>query len=185
MPGSALTASFTAIPSGIDGVRATLRHMVAICRSFLKPPTGNSAKVQDLLLVRVTAQQIVQSCDEKDWYCEAECLQVWVRDNIRYVRDMLTSETLQTPDKTLKLASGDCDDKAMLYCALASCIGFDTRFCAIGVDDSDEFSHVSAQVLVPGTGWCNAETIPIDNRGSKAKFGWFPPECTCLMLAHI
>ena len=185
MPGSALVGFMTSIPEGIDGVRATLRHMVSVTRSFLKPPVGHGAKVQDLLLVRVTAQQIVQGCAEKDYYCEAECLQRFVRDNIRYVQDMLCAETLQTPDKTLRLCSGDCDDKALLYCALANCIGYETRFCANGVDDTDEFSHVSAQVLVPGTGWVNAETIPIDDRGTKANFGWFPPECTCLMLAHI
>ena len=185
MHGSALVGYMTSIPSGIEGVRATLRTMVGVCRSFLKPPVGNSCKVQDLLMIRVTAQKIVEGCTEKDYYCEAECLQRFVRDHIRYVRDMLCAETIQTPDKTLRIGSGDCDDKAILYCALANCIGFETRFCAIGVDDTDEFSHVSAQVLVPGTGWVNAETIPIDSKGSKAAFGWFPPECTCLMLAHV
>jgi transglutaminase-like putative cysteine protease len=178
----ALKGYFGSIPSGLDGVRATLRIMVAVVRGFLKPTTPEATHA--LLLVRVTAQTTVQNCADKDYWCEASKLQIFVRDKIRYVRDMREAETIQHPDKTLLLQSGDCDDKAILFCALAECIGFDTRFCAIGVQGED-FSHVSAQALVPGKGWVNAETIPIDSQGSKVPFGWFPPDATCLMLAHI
>ena len=179
-----LQGYFGSIPGGLDGVRATLRIMVGIARTFLKPQVGNAQQTASLLTVRLTAQSLVQNCPEKDYQCEASCLQTFVRDRIRYTRDMRTAETLQYPDKTLSLKSGDCDDKALLFCCLAECIGFDTRFCAIGVN-GEEFSHVSGQCLIPGIGWTNAETIPIDDQGTKVELGWFPPDCTCLMLAHI
>lgn len=178
----AATAYFGVIPSGTAGVRATLKIMVMVARKFLKPSDADNAA--KLAALRAFAQNLVQSCPEKDWLCEATKLQVFVRDAIRYTRDMRLAETVQTPDKTLQLRSGDCDDKSLLLATLAETIGFAARFCAIGVA-GESFSHVSAQLLVPGKRWVNAETIPIDDHGTKANLGWFPPDATCLMFAHI
>ena len=175
-------SSFGSIPSGLPGVKATLKAMVGIVRNSLNPKTPE--RVAALTILRTTAQSIVQHCPEKDFHCEANALQTFVRDSIRYTRDMRTAETLQTPDVTLKLRSGDCDDKSMLLATLAETVGFHTRFCAVGVR-GENFSHVSAQLLVPGSGWINAEAIPIDSVGTKAPLGWFPPDATCLMLAHV
>jgi transglutaminase-like putative cysteine protease len=177
-------AYFGAIPSGVAGVRSTLRIMVNVVRSFLKPPTGDAPRTAALLNMRLCAQSIVQAAPEKNYYAEGALLQQFVRDRIRYTRDMRSTETIQTPDKTLALKSGDCDDKAILFCTLAECVGFETRFCAIATE-GEQFSHVSGQCLVEGTGWVNAETIPIDSSGTKVEFGWFPPDSTCIMLAHI
>lgn len=175
---------FGAIPSGKAGTRATLKIMVMVARSVLKPPAGDAAKTQKLLFLRSTAQALVQSCGEKNYTCEASALQTFVRDSIRYLRDMRSAETVQYPDVTLANRSGDCDDKSLLLAVLAETIGFPTRFCAIGTQ-GESYSHVSAQLLIPGSGWVNAETIPISNDGTKAPLGWFPPDATCLMLAHV
>ncbi len=181
MPQSA-TSFFGAIPSGLSGTRATLKIMVMVARKALKPATAEGT--QNLLLFRTTAQRLVQNCGEKDYWCEAATLQGFVRDSIRYLRDMRTAETIQTPEKTLSERSGDCDDKSLLLAVLAETIGFSARFCAIGVR-GETYSHVSAQLLIPSKGWVNAETIPISDSGSKAVLGWFPPDATCLMLAHV
>jgi transglutaminase-like putative cysteine protease len=178
-------ASTHVIPGGLEGVRATLRMMVKSVRDFLRPSPLNFDGINALLLVRTTAQRAVQHCPEKDYWAEVSALHQFVRDQIRYVRDMLETETLQYPDKTLLLRSGDCDDKSMLFSAMAHCIGYPSRFCAIAVNDSTDFSHVSAQCLVDGYGWINAETIPIDDAGSKADLGWFPPDATQVMMAHV
>jgi transglutaminase-like putative cysteine protease len=178
-------ASFHQIPGGIDGVRETLRRMVGIARKFLKPSGLDFPAIESLLLVRITAQRTVQRCREKDYLGEVSALHRLVRDQVRYVRDHLTAETVQYPDKTLQIGSGDCDDKSLLLCTLAHCIGYPSRFCAIAVNDEDGFSHVSAQILVDGHGWMNAETIPIDDNGTKVDLGWFPPDATQIMRAHI
>lgn len=167
-----LTSFLGTIPSGVNGVRATLKIMVMVARKATTLP------------VRVTAQRLVQSCPEKDWWCEANTLQTFVRDSIRYVRDIRDTETIQFPEQTLSLQSGDCDDKALLLAALAESIGFSSRFCAIGVN-GEGYSHVLTQLLIPGHGWTSAETIPIDDQGGKAVLGWFPPDATCMMLAHV
>jgi len=174
---------FSSIPSGLAGTKATLKVMVDIARAVLKP--NDPTKTQILLNLRTLATQLVQGCPEKDWWCEANKLQTFVRDSIRYVRDMRTAELIQFPDQTLTRRSGDCDDKALLLVTLAETIGFNGRFCAIGVQQREDFSHVMAQLLVPGRGWVNAETIPIDDHGGKAILGWFPPDATCVMLAHV
>jgi transglutaminase-like putative cysteine protease len=178
-------ASIELIPDGIEGVRATLKRMVRISREFLKPKPHNKEGIESLLYVRITAQRAVQHCREKDYLGEVAALHALVRDQVRYIRDHLTAETLQLPDKTLQIGSGDCDDKSILLCTLAHCIGYPSRFCAIAVNDEPDFSHVSAQILVDGCGWLNAETIPINDRGDKVDLGWFPPDATQVMKAHI
>lgn len=172
MPG-ALTSFLGTIPEGRDGIKATLALMVRIAR-----------KTRATLPVRTLAQQLVQSCPENDRRCEAATLQGWVRDSIRYVPDIRDVETLQFPEQTLQLRSGDCDDKALLLSALLESIGFSTRFCAVAMGGR-EYSHVLTQVMVPMSGWMSAEVIPIDGRQEKAPFGWFPPSATCFMLAHV
>jgi transglutaminase-like putative cysteine protease len=180
MPQSA--SYFGDIPSGTAGTRATLKIMVMVARKALKPTTPDGT--QNLLTFRTTAQRLAQACGEKDYWCEATQLQVFVRDGIRYLRDMRSAELVQTPEITLRERSGDCDDKSLLLAVLAETIGFSARFCAIGVQ-GQPYSHVSAQLLIPSRGWVNAETIPINDSGEKAALGWFPPDATCLMLAHI
>lgn len=172
MPGP-LTSFLGQIPNGRAGVKATLRVMIMIAR-----------KTRATLPVRTLAQQLVQGCAPNDTRCEASTLQAWVRDNIRYVRDVRNVETLQFPEQTLQLRSGDCDDMALLLSALLESIGFSTRFCAVGMNGED-YSHVITQVMVPGLGWTSAEVIPIDGRTEKAPFGWFPPNATCFTLAHV
>ena len=188
--GSATRAYFGDIPSGINGVKTTLRLMVGTCRHFLKPTPGDDDRTQALLAVRNVASQLVLNVPEKDYFGECSALQVFARDAIRYTEDMRAAEQLQYPDFTIATQSGDCDDKAILFCCLASCIGRATRFAAIAVPTEQDpngeiFSHVCGQVLVPGRGWVNAECIPIDDDGTKVPFGWFPPDATCIMLAHI
>jgi transglutaminase-like putative cysteine protease len=178
-------AQWCYIPGGIEGVRATLKQMVKIARTFLKPSQFDDDAIQSLLFVRITAQRAVHHCAEKDYLAEVKALHKLARDSVRYVRDHLTAETLQYPDKTLQIGSGDCDDKALLMATMAHCIGYPSRFVAIEVNDEGGFSHVSPQILVDGYGWVNAECIPIDDSGTKVDLGWFPPDATQVMKAHI
>lgn len=160
------TGTLLSIPGGVAGVRRTLAIMVDLVRTFKTDVN-----------VRNTAVQLVQACPDKDYRCELSTLQHFVRDQVRYVRDVDTAETLQTPVQTLKLMAGDCDDKAVLLNALACAIGFSTRFCAIGVR-GQPFSHVMAQARL-GPSWINCETIV-----EGVEIGWFPPDASECMLAH-
>lgn len=168
------------IPSGEAGVAATLRIMVEIVLEYRASP-----------LVRMTAQDLVRSCPSRDRLCQVKTVHAWVRDHIKYLPDVRDTETLQTPDYTLKLGSADCDDQATLVSAMLESLGFQTRFLAIAVRGGP-FSHVSSQVLL-GTRWINLETIlptltqpwsglPV---GTPTPIGWFPLDATRCMPARV
>lgn len=164
---SPATGTLLSIPGGNAGVRTTLAMMVQLARTYKAD-----------LNIRTLAVELVQPCPPRDRRAELSTLQTFVRDQIRYVGDIDNIETLQTPIQTLKLSAGDCDDKATLLSSLAGAIGFPTRFCAIGVK-GEPFSHVMAQAML-GAGWVNCETII-----PGAEVGWFPPDATSVMLAHV
>lgn len=142
---TAVTATLGTIPSGIRGTRATLRLMAKIAREGKKS-----------LPVRLAAQQLTQHLSQKDFPGEVEALFGFVQNHIRYVRDIVGVETLQTPDKTLQLKSGDCDDKAVLLASLLCAIGHPARFHAIGFRPG-QYSHVFVDTRLGG-GWVSLET---------------------------
>ena len=130
------------------------------------------------------ANDIVKTCPAKDYTCEAAALQQYVQRTIRYTRDVNNVETIKFPAQTLSMGTGDCDDMAVLLATLAEAVGFPTRFAAVGLS-GEGFTHVLAQLMIPGQGWVSAEVIPIDSRGGQAPLGWYPPEGTTFMLRHV
>jgi hypothetical protein len=174
-----------AIPFGLGGVQRTLRLMVDVASTFktdLHVRTLAVCLVGGRVITLANGSQVrYQTCRPKDYVAELRCLHAFVRDHIRYVRDVAGVETLQTPVQTLWVLGGDCDDKSILFCALAAAIGFQTRFCAIGVR-GEPFSHVLAQALYEPTGeYISAETILTD---PSVELGWEPPDATEVMYAH-
>lgn len=116
--------------------------------------------------IRQLALQLTKELDQKDYAGEAKALQAYVRDQIRYVRDVTDVETLQTPDKTLEYGAGDCDDKSTLLAALLESIGHPTGFVAVG-PNSERFVHVYTVTRI-GQNYVPLETTePVD-------IGWAP-----------
>lgn len=150
-----MTATLQAIPDGKAGTVATLKIMKELVKA------GKTT-----LPVRNLALSLISGLPQKDYFNELKVLHRFVRDNIRYVRDVHGVETVQTPDVTLALRAGDCDDKSVLLAALLESIGHPTRFVAIGFKP-DDFVHVYVENRV-GTAWVPAETTePVD-------VGWSP-----------
>lgn len=81
---------------------------------------------------------------QKDFLGEAERLLAFVRDDIRYVKDIDGVETLHDPVTLLRLGAGDCDDKAILLASLLLSIGHTPRYIAVGFAPG-EYSHVWVQ----------------------------------------
>lgn len=100
------------------------------------------------------ARDLTRAIPPKDYLAECIALYNFVRDQIRYVKDILNVETLQTPIQTLKIKTGDCDDKAILLSSLLQSIGHPTRFLVVG--SHGRYYHVLAQVYVNGR-WFNAD----------------------------
>jgi hypothetical protein len=165
--GLGLTGELLALPDGPEGVRQTLYLMRSLVQRY-KTDLG----------LRSLAAGLVQECNQKDWFCQVRKLHAYVRDRIRYVRDIADVETIQTPDKTLELGYGDCDDKSTLLATLLQTIGHPVRFVAIGTHGADQYSHVYVETLV-GTKWVPLETT------EPVHAGWEPPNIMAKMIVKI
>lgn len=118
------------------------------------------------LPVRQTALSLVAGLDQKAWIDEAKAIHAFVRDKIRYVRDIRGVETLQIPEKTLEFGQGDCDDKSVLVASLLEAIGHPTRFVAIAANP-DSYYHVFVETKI-GNKWVGVETT------EPVELGWQP-----------
>jgi transglutaminase-like putative cysteine protease len=154
------------VPSGPAGISATLKIMVGLARQY-KKDVG----------VREVAGQLVRNLPQYDKIGEIRALHAFVRDSVRYTGDIRGVETLQTPKATLELGVGDCDDKSLLLATLLQAIGLPARFVAVGLNGG-ELSHVMVEARY-GKGWLPLETI------RPVSAGWFPPNVTKKMTAHI
>lgn len=151
-----LSSTLQSIPDGKEGTAETLKAMRRLVKDNKK-----SLEIRDL------AVKIIGGIgNKKDWFGQAKNVQEFVRDKIRYIRDINGIETLQTPQATLRLGYGDCDDKSILVAALLESIGHPTRFVAIGFSP-DNFVHVYPQTRI-GTKWVTLETT------ENVSIGWEP-----------
>ena len=101
-----------------------------------------------------------------------QALYVWVRDNVRYVRDPINTELLQTPARTLKNKTGDCDDKTTLLAALLASIGHPStlKFRVIGTEKQNHYSHVYLVARL------NKKDVALDPTPSGMAMGWEYPK---------
>jgi transglutaminase-like putative cysteine protease len=129
-------------------------------------------------LILSTARDLVAGLAPKDWIGELRALFNFVRDRIRYVKDVRGLETLQTPPATLEVGQGDCDDKSTLLAALLESIGHPTRFVAAGFVQPGRYSHVYVESRA-GSRWIALDaTMPHDA-------GWMPPGAVARLVAHV
>jgi transglutaminase-like putative cysteine protease len=78
----------------------------------------------------------------KNYPAEVLAIHRWVQNNIRYTRDSVGQETVQTPEHTAFVnQAGDCDDFSVLEAALLGALGHPTRFITIGYSPK-AFSHL-------------------------------------------
>lgn len=149
------------IPSGDSGAIATVRIMRDLAKASVRNPDQ---------IVRTQARQLLADLPPRKFVAEVKALHAFVRDQIRYLKDPVGVELVQTPEKTLEYGQGDCDDKATLLAALLESAGHPARFVAIGLNGGP-FSHVLVETQV-GPRWVPLETI-IDKEA-----GWFPEGVT-------
>ena len=140
------------MPQGRAGALQTLDLMAKLARDG-----SRSMRVRQLA-VELTTHGFREGTGlaQKDFAGEAARLLEFVRDEIRYVRDIAHVETVHDADRILQLGAGDCDDKAILLAALLGSIGFEhVRFVAAAWAP-DRFSHVWTQAFINGR-WVDLE----------------------------
>jgi transglutaminase-like putative cysteine protease len=152
------TGQVLGIADGVAGIRQTTRAMAQIVRAYRVDPN-----------LRARAITIVQLSAPKDAPSEIRALYDFVANQIRYVNDVAGVETLQTPDKTLLLRAGDCDDKAILLAVLLQSIGYAARFIVTGYHEPDVFEHVYLGVPMP-----DGSLLSLDPTEPAMPMGWAP-----------
>ena len=151
------------IPTGPAGTRQTLNIMRSLTLAGKKSP-----------LVRQQAVFITQNLSQKDFYSEIVSLHRFVRDQIRYVKDVRDVETLHTADAVLSNKQGDCDDKSILLASMLESLGHQTRFVAVGFKPG-RFSHVYVEV------YYNGQWLPLETT-EKVNIGWRPKNIVSQMI---
>ena len=159
-------AALSGIPDGTAGSIATMRIMRGLVRNAVRDPQQK---------IRETALAILRGVNS--FSAQAQALQQWVQANIEYRRDPVDAELIQTPQVTLQLKAGDCDDQAVLMAALLQATGHPAQFIAVGMN-GNPLSHVLAQTLI-GTSWVAVETI------ERRPLGWMPPGITSRYILKV
>lgn len=134
------------LPYGDMGSMTTLHHMRNLVEISLRNPR-----------VVETAHWIIRYCEPRDYIAQAIAIRDWLGSSFRFVADPVGVELTRTPDYMIRqyvtqsYITGDCDDAAVLGCALAKCVGIPCKFVAIGFRKFGNFAHVYG-VLCPRTG---------------------------------
>lgn len=148
-----------------DGTRGTDETVQMMTKLSMGIYGSRSTKIRALAINILTKAAV----PEKQYEQEMVAIHNWVRDKIRYTRDVAGQETLLTPEETaFNSLAGDCDDKSILEAALLGSIGIPTRFVVVGVDQIT-FSHVYLQAR-PRTEWISLDPIMKDKPA-----GWEAP----------
>lgn len=158
------------IPGGEAGTRETLKLMRDLVHAAVRRPEQ---------IVRRKAESLVMMLPPRQWFAEIRALQEFVRDQIRYVRDPVSVERVQTPEQTLQSQQGDCDDKSTLLAALLDSIGHPARFAALGFSGrGNGFSHVLVETKVKNTGQDMRDWMPLETILPDKPAGWYPTGVT-------
>jgi transglutaminase-like putative cysteine protease len=146
------TISVGTIGFGTLGSMQTLQKMRRVINASLTDP-----------LVIETARRLVAALPARDHDAHARAIRAFLEERFQFIRDPRGVEMLSTPRYLLTQArqrymvQGDCDDAAILGCALAKAVGLKCRLIAIGFFQKDApLSHVYA--IVYGRRWHSLDT---------------------------
>lgn len=150
------------LPAGETGVKFTVGKMREFTREGKKQPR-----------IICWARSIVLPIEEKNWTAEVAAIFEFVQREIRYVRDVTDTETLQTPEQTLIQGCGDCDDQSTLLATLLEAIGHRTAFEAVAFKPGYPkiYSHVFVRTKL-GRCWVALDAT------EQRPMGWEPPRVT-------
>lgn len=154
------------IPPGVKGTRAVLSIMERLANQGARDVKVRAQAIEILRQSRAAAH---------DTLAELRAIFEWVRDHVRYTRDVVNLETLQTPDRTLAWRAGDCDDMSTLIVALARSVGLPARFSFRSIATGPArrgYSHVYAVARV------GPHVVAMDPIYQGTPFGWEYPTPT-------
>ena len=152
------------IPGGPLGIELTIYHMRRVVRESLSDP-----------LLLATAGAIVGPSVSPSG--AARGIRAWLDARVRFLPDPLGVELLRSPALLIQtiqcegVASGDCDDVAILGAALGLAVGLPARFVLYAFEDFGLYEHVFTE-LETEDGWLELDTtrpdqLPADLRVAR------------------
>lgn len=160
-----MNATSIAIPEGDPGTIATIEQMRRLIDHGMKDPYIHELAAGIIGLAGVRAF---------DWMGEARAVYNWVRQHIRFTRDVRGKETLHAANDIVRLGIGDCDDFTILICSLMGTIGAKCSIITVASDprDPDLFSHVYPEVSINGR-WVTMDAARRDPRFGLAPANYY------------
>jgi len=146
------------IPGGVAGTDRTVQEIARLVRYDLEQPQLR------LVATRLLRNHGIQSKNHID---EAKSIFAFVSTRVRYQKDPVDVETVQSPITTLEIGAGDCDDHVGLVAGLAMAVGIPARLRVVGYSE-DRFVHIFPELFVDGR-W-----YPADTTEPERGFGWRP-----------
>jgi len=122
-------------------------------RKAIEMLEGTIRKILEMIqpddsMVRELAVKLARRFPAGD-FKQARRVYEFVRDEIHYVPDPLSMEEVQSCETTLKLLSGDCDDKAVLLASLLGAISFETCLFIADVNNDGFPDHIYVGAYLP------------------------------------
>jgi transglutaminase-like putative cysteine protease len=156
------------VPPGTVGTLATARLIAELIRQGAKEFCVRQKAIHIFRLACVRP---------KDRFGEVAALFHWVRQNIRYTRDIHRVELLHTARRMIDVRAGDCDDMTILLGSMLMATGHPVRLVLVGFrpNKPNAYSHIYPEVKVHGR-W-----IALDATMNRP-LGWAPPslwKCIC------
>jgi transglutaminase-like putative cysteine protease len=151
---------------GDEAIYNTVAKMKSIIQESSKNP-----------YIREWAKNIVAGVPVEDKHGEASAIFRFVQSNVRYTKDPMGWEYIQTPPVLLEdirlyqagkgeRPIGDCDDMTVLSLSLLRAIGFPVALKVVSYNPARRFGHVYGLVNIKG------EWVPFDTVRPDKYMGW-------------
>ena len=95
-------------------------------------PVINRAKpyIEKIILndieIRAYANSIIKNCNSGDKECQINSIYRYIVENFNYISDPIDTELIQSPEETIQIGGGDCEDFSILFISLLENIGIKT-----------------------------------------------------------
>ena len=130
--------------------------------------------------IRNTVEMVLANIPEKNWQAEIEAIFKFVKDNVRYTRDIEGVEFVKNPVLMLKdiqrgmygSAQGDCDCMSTFLATLLESAGYRAKFVIVRTSGNPykTYNHIYVKAFDPKT----SRWIPLDATMKEKPFGWEP-----------
>jgi len=138
-----------------DGLKGTIFKIKTIDDRIKKITDMVEKGIKDPRIRKIAVGIVSKKCGskwcikERDYQKEVEAVYKYIRDRVRYVKDIFGIDTYQNPIRTHEFGGGDCDDYSAYASALLLSIGYPVKLRVIQTKKAKDFNHIYILVAIP------------------------------------